>query len=399
MRRFSAMLKGTEGIARAREIYQDRFQMGKELKAEGKTIVGYVCFYAPVEVMSALDMIPFKIFGSMKERSTKADRFLPRTFCPIIRSVLSLSLSGKYDFLDGVVMVHTCDAWERTSRIWESVASPPYVHYMDMPTKIDKMHQEALVEEIDDFRKTLESFAGKELQPQKLRKAIETHNQQRHLVRRLYGHTKSAPPLISGKEIMEIIGAVSCLPVEEGNELLRKVLIEVEERKRSPEKGLARILVWGSVLEAPVLIEMIENAEADVVIDDTCTGTRGYFTDINLNKNPLDALAYYCLVDLKCPRTFKEAPNNDVRKDYQADLEARFGYLKDFTREWKVDGVILQSVKYCDCHGFEVPQVKDYFDNLEIPSLYLEHDFTEQGLRALKTRVEAFLEMISGKLY
>lgn len=388
-----AVLKGNKGIRRAREIYQDRCRIGRELKTDGNTVVGYVCFYAPVELMSALGMIPFKISGSMKERAAEADRFLPRTFCPFIRSVLALSLSGKYDFLDGVVMVHTCDAMERTSRVWESVADFPYVHYMDVPTKPDKMHQEALREEINDFRKTLESFAGKDLQPQKLRKAIGRHNQQRHLVRKLYGLTRSAPPLIYGKEIMEVIGAVSSLPVKEGNELLRQVIAEVQERKDGPEKGFARVLVWGSVLEDPVLIEIIENAGANVVIDDTCTGTRGYFADINLNKDPLDALAYHCLVDLKCPRTFREAHGSKGKKDYLADLEARFGYLKEFAQRWKVDGAILQSVKYCDCHGFEVPQVKDYFNTLEIQSLYLEHDYTEQGLKALKTRVEAFLEM------
>lgn len=390
------MLKGTEGIKRAREIYQDRCRIGRELKAQGKTIVGYVCFYAPVEVMSALDVIPFKIFGSMKELAAQADRFLPRTFCPFIRSLLALSLAGGYDFLDGLVMVHTCDAMERTSRIWESLGGFRYVHYLDVPTKPDKTHQDALREDIDDLRKTLESFAGKGLQPRKLREAVGRHNQQRELVRRLYRLTRSAPPLISGKEIMEVVGAVSCLPVDEGSELLRQVIAEVEERKGGPERGCARVLVWGSVMEDPVLIEIIENAGANVVMDDTCTGTRGYFADIDVKGDPLDALAYHCLVDLKCPRTFREARGSEGRKDYVADLEARFGYLKEFAKMWKVDGAILQSVKYCDCHGFEVPQVKDYFDTLEIPSLYLEHDYTEQGLKALKTRVEAFLEMLGG---
>ena len=391
-----AVFRETQGIRRARQIYQDRCRIGRELKAGGNTLVGYVCFYAPVEVMTALDLVPFKIFGTMKELATQADRFLPRTLCPFIRSLLSLSLGGRYDFLDGLVMVHTCDAMERTSRVWESVANFPYVHYLDVPTKPDKTHQDALREEIDDLGKTLESFAGRDLQPGKLREAVGRHNEQRELVRRLYGHTRSAPPLISGKEIMEVVGAVSCLPVDEGSDLLRQVIAEVEGRKGGRERGCARILVWGSVMEDPVLIEIIENAGAHVVIDDTCTGTRGYFANVDVKGDPLDALARHCLVDLKCPRTFREAHGGEGRKDYLADLEARFGYLKEFARRWKVDGAILQSVRYCDCHGFEVPQVKDYLDTLAIPSLYLEHDYTEQGVKALKTRVEAFLEMIGG---
>jgi hypothetical protein len=48
------------------------------------------------------------------------------------------------------------------------------------------------------------------------------------------------------------------------------------------------------------------------------------------------ALAYYYLVELRCPRTFKEAPSVGRRKDYSTDLEERFGYLREFAKIWKV---------------------------------------------------------------
>ena len=73
----------------------------------------------------------------------------------------------------------------------------------------------------------------------------------------------------------------------------------------------------------------------------------------------------------------------------------RFGYLRDYVEDWNVNGVILQSVKYCDTHGYEVPAIKAYLDSLDIPSLYLEHEYTMVALAPLKTRVQAFVEMIS----
>ena len=388
------MTGNTEWVLRVEKILEDRSRRAKELKAEGKKIIGQVCIYAPVEVISALDMVPFRISGSINERADEADRLVPRTLCPFIRNVLSLSLGGRYDFLDGVVMVHTCDAMERSSRAWETVATYPYIHFMDMPTKTGKRHQEALRDSIDDLRNTLESFSGEKLQTHKLKEAIERHNEQRHLVKELYEFTKLAPPLISGTEIAKIIGAVTCLPVKEGNALLEQVIEGIKERNRSVAKGSARILVWGSVLDNPALVEMIEDAGANVVIDDICTGTRGYFGDVTVDHDLLSALAHHYLVDLKCPRTFRAAPGREGKKDYLADLEDRFGYLKEFANMWNVDGVILQSVKYCDCHGFEVPQVKDYFGVLKIPCMYLEHDYTRGGVEFLRMRVEAFLEMI-----
>ena len=77
-----------------------------------------------------------------------------------------------------------------------------------------------------------------------------------------------------------------------------------------------------------------------------------------------------------------------------ADLENRFGYLKDYVREWNVNGVILQSVRYCDTHGYEVPAVRDYLNSLGLPSVYLEHDYSQSSLAPLKTRIQAFLEVL-----
>jgi benzoyl-CoA reductase subunit C len=248
---------------------------------------------------------------------------------------------------------------------------------------------------LDDFKKTLEELTGKELSLEELKRAIESHNEQRALVRSLYEITGRVPLKISGSEIIQIIGAITSIPVEEGNKLLREVLVEIEKRKGDNLKG-PRIFVWGSVLDHPAFVEMIEDLGAHVVIDDLCTGTRGYWADVKSDGDLLGALAYYYLVELRCPRTFKEAPSEGKRKNYSADLEERFGYLREFTKTWKVDGAILQSVKYCDCHGFEIPQVKDYFNSLEIPSLLLEHSYMIGDREVLKTRVEAFLEMLRG---
>ena len=54
----------------------------------------------------------------------------------------------------------------------------------------------------------------------------------------------------------------------------------------------------------------------------------------------------------------------------------------------------MQSVRYCDSHGYEVPAVRDYLTRAGLPSIYLEHDNTEGALAQLRTRVQGFLEVI-----
>jgi len=386
--------KEKTGLARAQEIYQDRARRASQLKAQGKKIIGYICIYPPLEMMTALDLVPYRIYGDMREPITKADTIFITVACPFIRSYLDLALKGKYEFLDGLVGAHVCDCGEKVPHVWRSQIDTPYFHFIDVPHTMHEAAEAFFKGKVQYFKTTLESFAGKRLSSEGLTNAIEAHNQQRALVRELYDLRKPDLPLISGKETLQVIKALTGIPVEEGNELLREVITEVKERKNGPQKKPARLLVWGSIIDDTALIDMIEDSGANVVIDDTCVGMRAYDTDVGLTDDPIDGLAHHYLAHIKCPRTFREAVYGETRKDHMADLESRFGYLKDYAKAWGANGAILQSVKYCDTHGYEVPGLKDYFDSLGLPNTYLEHDYTEGALAPLRTRVQAFLELI-----
>jgi benzoyl-CoA reductase/2-hydroxyglutaryl-CoA dehydratase subunit BcrC/BadD/HgdB len=184
------------------------------------------------------------------------------------------------------------------------------------------------------------------------------------------------------------------MPVIEGNALLREVITEIKSRNNGPVKKPARLLVWGSILDDTALIDMIESLDANVVMDDTCVGSRPFFEDVKITPDLIDGLAHHYLVDIKCPRTFRARDFYAVKKNYLEDLKSRFGYLADYVRDWKANGVILESVRYCDTHGYEVPGVRDFLKDAGIPSIYLEHDYTEGALQPLRTRVQGFLELI-----
>ena len=387
------MADKSKGLSKASEIYQNRSHRVKELKAEGKKIIGYPCMYVPLEIITALDLAPYRTYGDIREPVTEADRALPTAFCPIMRTCLDCALKAKDDFLDGMVAIHSCDPQDKTTRVWQSYVSYPYFHLIDMPGTLRTESLEYFKGQLNDFRKTLESFAGKELSSDKLKAAIELHNRQRALVRELYKLTKPDPPLISGTEMLQVIKALMSLPAAEGNELLGQVISEVKERTGGPEKKPARLLIWSSTVDDIDIMQLFE-AGANVVMDESCGGIRAYRADVKLTDDPLDGLTHYYLEEITCARTFREAVFGEARKDYIADLDSRFGYLKGFTREWNVNGAILFLVRYCDPFAFEMPDLKDYFDHLGIPSTYIEYDYTQGSLAPLRTRVEAFLETI-----
>jgi benzoyl-CoA reductase subunit C len=387
------MTDKSTGLARAREIYSNRSQRARELKAQGKKIIGYPCVYVPLEMLTALRLVPYQTCADMKEPVTEADRALPGSFCPVMRSCLDCALKNKNDFLDGMVTIHSCDPQEKTCRVWESYTNYPYFHFIDMPISVRPEALEYFRNQLGDLRKTLEAFTGKKLSADSLEAAIKSHNRQRTLVKELYELTKPSPPRISGTEMVQVLKALVSLPVEEGNDLLTECISEVKDRTAGPQKKAARLLIWSSTLDDTDVMQILED-KANVVMNESCGGIRAYRASVKSTSDPLKSLADYYLNEITCARTFRQATLGETKKDYARDLQSRFGYLKDVVKQWSIDGAILLLVRYCDPFAFEMPSLRDYFESLGVPSTYVEYNYTAGALAPLRTRVEAFLETI-----
>ncbi len=379
-----------QGLARVEQIYQDRGQRVKELKAEGRKVVGYFCSLTPVEVITAVDLVPYRIMGNMRQPITHTDAYLETIACPFTRSCLDIALKGGYDFLDGFVMPHACDNIVKLYDIWGYNIKHSYAHFVNVPHTLSPASFEFFEAELETFRRSLERFSGREITTEKLTRSIQLHNEQRALVRTLYQLRKQDPPLLSGAEVTKVIVAVMSTPVTEANELLRGVIKEVKERSKGCQKKPARLMVCGTGNDDITFIEMVEESGANVVIDDLCFGTKPYWYEVEVSDNPLASIARSYLEKINCPRTYRQSPGS-----HQEDLEKRFGYLYDFAKEFKVNGVILYILRYCDTHALDAPDVKEYLVGKGLPVLEIEGDYPTPSPIRLKTRVQAFLEMMS----
>lgn len=379
----------TSGLEKALAIYQSRNKSAVAHASSGKKIMGYFCSYAPLEMITAMDFVPFRIQGSMEESITKADAHMPTIACPILRSGLDLGLKGKYDFLNGFVAAHTCDCQEKFCSLVQRSLNLSYYHLIDLPHVVNANSVDQFKEKLKLFQATLEEHAGRKMDIDRLKEEISVHNRQRELVADLYRLRRQDPPLLSGTETLHTMIALMCMPIEEGSDMLEEIIEEVKSRGDGPSPKSARLMLWGTPLTETGIIHMIESADAHVVMDDICVGTRHFLPKVEMTDDPLDGIANRYLEGIKCPRTVR-----DTTAPFDVDIEERFGYLKEYAEKWRVDGVILQSVRYCDTHGFEVPDVKSYFEKMGIPAIYLEHEYSKVALAPLKTRVEAFLETI-----
>lgn len=380
----------SKGLALAEKYYRDYGCRVKELKREGKGIIGYISALGPLEIIAAAGLIPIRIKGDVNDPITKADAHMETIVCPFVRNVFDSALKGKFDYMDGMVIPHTCDSISRTYDIWRFNLQWSYFHFLNVPHVTDDPSLEFFTEILGTFIKTLEQFTGNEVSYERLIQAVKAYNQNREQMRQLYQLRKSDPPLISGVEMTKVLTAAMSLPVEESTELIYRIIDEVKKRGDTPSEKSPRIMIVGDQIDDTALIEIVEKAGAWMVMDDISIGSKVYWPDVQVTPNPLDGIAERYLRKIKLPTTYR-----DGGKTYQDHLEERFGHIGQFIKDFKVDGVLLFIYKYCDPYGFEVPATKSYIETFGIPVLYLEDEYSVSALGRLKTRIEAFLEMIA----
>ena len=382
----------SEGLTTVDKYYQDYGYRARELKKQGKQIMGYLCAFTPVEIITAAGFVPFRIKGDVNEPITKADTEMETIVCPLVRSCFDMALKGKYEFLDGIVIPHACDSICRTYDVWKYSLNLPYAHFINMPHGTGDASLEFYQEVLNTFRKSLSKFAGKEISDGALAEAIKLHNQNRARVKELYELRKSSPPLISGEELTKVLIAAVSLPVEESIEMLGGVINEVKRRGALSAQKLARIMVIGAQVDDVAFIKLIEDSGAWVVADDLCPGAREFMSQVDVTPDPIAGLAERYLRKIKCGRTYREMEGN-----YQEYLEDRFGHMRRMIDDFGVDGVVLYIYKYCDPFGFEVPQIKSFIEAKGTPVLYLEDEYSMSTIGRLRTRIQAFLELIGSK--
>jgi benzoyl-CoA reductase/2-hydroxyglutaryl-CoA dehydratase subunit BcrC/BadD/HgdB len=240
------------------------------------------------------------------------------------------------------------------------------------------------------FMGTLEKLTGRTISDDDLANAVKAHNENRRLMRDLYALRKGNPPLISGPEMMKVLVAAMSLPVEESSSLIKGITEEVKQRAVKPTGNRKRIMLIGDQIDDVAIIDAIEGTGALLVMDDLSIGSKMYFTDVDVTADPVQGIAERYLRKVKIPTTY--IGEGDT---YEENLQARYGHLKEYIKEFKVEGAILFIYKYCDPYGFEVPVFKGFIESAGVPVLYLEDEYSSSTLPRVKTRIEAFLEMIA----
>ncbi|MEE9203262.1 MAG: 2-hydroxyacyl-CoA dehydratase [Dehalococcoidia bacterium] len=366
-------------VDRFAQVVNRRHKYAQEWKQRtGGKVVGYMCTYIPEEVLYAAGVLPVRVLGEHQPESV-TEAHVPGFFCSYTRGCLAQGLLGHYDYLDGLVAPHGCYQIRQAYAVWKRYSAPDYSFYFFMPTVVrsPRAHK-ALVTETQRLKASLEEWLGRPVTDDALARAVKVHNTDRRLLKQLYELRKDGRSPISASQVLQVVLAAQLMDKVEHSQLLQELLAGIAPGE--VREGVRLILV-GSEMDDPALLELVESLGADVVVDDHCAGSRYFWGEVQTDHDIVGAIARRYLERPACPL-------------YDQPDRRRTEHVLGLAREYGAQGALLMQLKFCDPHQYDMPQLRDSFQKEGIPSLDLETDLTIP-VGQFRTRIEAFLETIA----
>jgi benzoyl-CoA reductase/2-hydroxyglutaryl-CoA dehydratase subunit BcrC/BadD/HgdB len=154
-----------------------------------------------------------------------------------------------------------------------------------------------------------------------------------------------------------------------------------EHSEPSPPSRLRRVYVRGKLWEPPELAILFDEAGFVLAGDETSAGYRHIEQDAPAHFDPWQALA---------DRFLKTVPYAGYFSEPLAGPEA----LLERVRSSRADGVIFIDPKFCETFGFDTPDFQTILKQNSIPSIVLETSPSGGQAEQLRTRLEAFSELM-----
>jgi benzoyl-CoA reductase/2-hydroxyglutaryl-CoA dehydratase subunit BcrC/BadD/HgdB len=247
----------------------------------------------------------------------------------------------------------------------------------DKPSARDFFRQEMLA-----FGKDLETLTGKPIDDDKLRESIRLHKKLRQTVHRISDLRKRNRPPLTGGDFLEIARAYRSLPPEEQLPVLEDLYRRLSAVPDDDTPRLRFMVCGGIIADGDRrLMDLLEkDIGVNVVVEDHCTGLSPFYYELQETDDPYRDLANAYLDQAPCAR--------------QSPLTKRIDFAAMLAREYNVDAIVYYTLKFCPSFAQTKGLFMRKFHQLGLPALELDTDYSQGDTGQIKTRLEAFVEVL-----
>ena len=376
-------------VARANALFEDlSFTSARQWKAAepSRKVVGYMPIYVPREIIHAAGMLPLGIVGGGDQLEViHGDAYYQSYICRIPRSTIELGVSGRLDFVDGMLFPSICDVIRNLSGMWKLMFPKVYSRYFDVPQNYrDDIGGNFYINELAELRNDLGELRGKPITDDELRSSIAVYNENRKLIRELYALRAERPWQAPAVEVYLMVRAGLLLPVEEHSALLREYLAAARADER-PKRDNCRVVLTGMFCEQPPLnlIKSLELSGCYVVDDDLLLVTRWLTGDVETEGDPLRNLAL----------AFLHHSESTAAK-YEPNQKEKGQHLVRAVKRTAAEGVIFAAPSFCDPALLERPMLQHVLKEAGIPYIAFKYAENSGQMQPIREQAGTFADSI-----
>ncbi|WP_027701647.1 2-hydroxyacyl-CoA dehydratase subunit D [Metaclostridioides mangenotii] len=369
-------------LSRMQEVVDNPNEVIKKFKKEtGNSAIGCFPVYCPEEIIHAAGMLPVGIWGGHTELDL-AKQYFPAFACSIMQSALEFGLKGAYNELSGVIIPGMCDTLICLGQNWKSaVPQVPYIALVYPQNRKLESGVKYLVNEYKNIKTKLEEICGHEITEEKLQESIEVYNEHRKVMQEFVELSPKYANTIKPSVRNLIIKSGFFMKKEEHTDLVKNLIAELNKKPVEECTG-SKVVLTGISLDSKDILEILEENNMTVVGDDLAQETRQFRTLVPDGKDALERLA----------RQWSNIEGCSLA--YDPDKK-RGSMIVDEVKKKDADGVVFCMMKFCDPEEYDYPVVKSDIEASNIPTLYIEIDQQTSNNEQVRTRVQAFTEMLS----
>ncbi|WP_315165688.1 2-hydroxyacyl-CoA dehydratase family protein [Metaclostridioides mangenotii] len=369
-------------LSRMQEVVDKPNEVIKKFKKEtGNKAIGCFPVYCPEEIIHAAGMLPVGIWGGHTELDL-AKQYFPAFACSIMQSALEFGLKGAYNELSGVIIPGMCDTLICLGQNWKSaVPQVPYIALVYPQNRKLESGVKYLVNEYKNIKIKLEQISGHEITEEKLQESIEVYNEHRKVMQEFVELSPKYSNTIKPSVRNLIIKSGFFMKKEEHTDLVKNLIAELNKKPVEECTG-SKVILTGISLDSKDILEILEENNMTVVGDDLAQETRQFRTLVPDGKDALERLA----------RQWSNIEGCSLA--YDPDKK-RGSMIVDEVKKKDADGVVFCMMKFCDPEEYDYPVVKSDIEASNIPTLYIEIDQQTSNNEQVRTRVQAFTEMLS----
>lgn len=370
---------------------RNRHEELRKAKQNGIKIIGYFPGnYVPEELIYASGAVPLCLVdGGNSIPADAALSVVPSVICPFARTQLgemSAKTNPYYALVDMIIAPITCQHLRKVVEIWEYYGDLE-IFKLGIPHRYDgDFELDYYTDRLRALTDRLQAFTGNNITREKVSKAIELYNKLRELLRKISMTRCAVNPPLSALDFIRLNHASFYADPAFMVDVLESVYQDLVGKQKTAQDGAPRLLLIGPNMSNGdyKVLELVEAAGGQIVIEEIYEGIR-YYCQVIENKGDLyQSLAKGYLAD-RLPAAFMR---NSTKKRLESAIE--------LVKEFDVSGVIWYELANCETYDSESYYFTRQFEELKIPLLVLESEYGIANEGQLRTRVQAFIEIVKG---